>query len=312
MNVDHFGRHKVAMTLVELLVVVAIIGILVGLLLPAVQAAREAARRIQCSNNLHQLGIALNSYHDSHRRFPAGFVMPGRLMWSGSLLNFIEQDNLFGTLESGKDFEVAGTPNGNACSTLISTYRCPTSDAPKHFEPGSLPGRVPASYLAVGSGTARVESGTGPENIGHPNQNGLMFTSSSTRMASVTDGTSNCLAIGEALFRPRTQGMDLYGSIQIVDHWYIGSDNQILANLNPPLLQEFSEAIGSTGVPMNGVFDSSLVIDSRELCYSSLHHGGCLFVFVDGHVQFITQTIDTTIYSALGTIAGGEVVSPEN
>lgn len=300
-------------TLVEILVVISIIGVLVGLLLPAVQAAREAARRLQCSNNFHQMGIALHNYHDVHRRFPPAYVIPVRLMWSGCILPQIEQGNLFQTLEFSKEWEVPNTPNGRACETFISTYRCPSSDAPNFVSGYSqLERRVPASYLAVASGTATRESGTGPENIGFPNQDGLMYHSSTNRMASILDGTSNTFAVGEALFRPTIIGPDLFGgALQIVDHWYIGSDNQVLAVSSPPLLQEFSEGMGSTGVPMNGIFDDSLPIDFRELCYSSLHRGGCLFVFADGHVQFVSQNVDQKIYSSLGTIARGEIVSLE-
>jgi len=307
------GKRTTGFTLVELLVVIAIIGILVGMLLPAVQAAREAARRLQCSNNFHQLGIALNSYHDAHRRFPPAYVQPVRLMWSGCLLPQIEQSNLYNTLQFGEAWEVPNTPNGRACETYIATYRCPSSDAPEHVDGLSdLSNRVPSSYLAVGSGTATYESGFLPQNIGFLNQDGLMYTSSANRMANVLDGTSNSVAVGEALFRPKITGPDLFGSVfQIVDHWYIGSDNQVLASVNPPLYQEFSEGMGSMGVPMNAINDSSLLIDQRELCFSSLHHGGCLFVFVDGHVQFVSQSIDRQIYSALGTIARGEVVSLE-
>jgi prepilin-type processing-associated H-X9-DG protein len=175
-----------------------------------------------------------------------------------------------------------------------------------------LSNRVPSSYLAVASGTATAESGLLPQNIGFPNQDGLMYTSSTSRMAHVLDGTSNSVAIGEALFRPKITGPDLFGFVfQIVDHWYIGSDNQVLASVNPPLYQEFSEGMGSTGVPLNAINDSSLLIDQRELCFSSLHQGGCLFVFVDGHVQFVSQSVDRQIYSAIGTIARGEVVSLE-
>lgn len=307
------SKRRIGFTLVELLVVIAIIGILVGLLLPAVQAARESARRLQCSNNFHQLGIALNSYHDSHRRFPPAYVIPVRLMWNGCILPQIEQGPLYNTLQFGASWEVPNTPNGRACETYIPTYRCPSSDAPQHAEGYSnLPMRVPNSYLAVASGTATAESGLLPENIGFPNQDGLMYTSSTNRMANVLDGTSNSVAVGEALFRPTVTGPDLFGHVfQIVDHWYIGSDNQVLASVNPTLYQEFSEGMGSTGVPMNAVNDASLMIDQRELCFSSLHHGGCLFVFVDGHVQFVSQSIDRKIYSAFGTIARGEVISPE-
>ncbi len=147
--------RKTGFTLVELLVVIAIIGILVGLLLPAVQAARESARRLQCSNNFHQLGIALNSYHDSHRRFPPAYVIPVRLMWNGCLLPQIEQSSLYNTLQFGAAWEVPNTPNGRACETFIPTYRCPSSDAAEHAEGYSnLSKRVPNSYLAVASGTA--------------------------------------------------------------------------------------------------------------------------------------------------------------
>jgi len=82
-------------TLVELLVVIAVIGILVGLLLPAVQFAREAARQVQCRNNLRQMGIALHSYDSVHRQLPSGLVWPNRTFWSGQLLPFLEQESLY-------------------------------------------------------------------------------------------------------------------------------------------------------------------------------------------------------------------------
>ena len=100
---------KAGFTLVELLVVIAIVGILVSLLLPAVQAVREAARRLQCSNNFHQMGIALHNYHDIHRTFPSGVVEPSYVMWSGSLLPFLEQSNLYQTLDFSKRWEFPGT-----------------------------------------------------------------------------------------------------------------------------------------------------------------------------------------------------------
>jgi hypothetical protein len=227
------------------------------------------------------------------------------------LLPQIEQGNLFNTLQFDQPWEVPNTPNGRACETYISTFRCPSSDAPERAGGFSnLDNRVPNSYLAVGSGTATCESGFVPENIGYPQQDGLLYLSSATRMASVLDGTSNSVAIGEALFRPAVTGPDLFNQVfQIVDHWYIGSDNQVLATSSPPLYQEFSEAMGSTGVAINAVNDASLLIDERELCYSSLHHGGCLFVFVDGHVQFVSQAIDRKAYSSLGTIARGEIAT---
>jgi prepilin-type N-terminal cleavage/methylation domain-containing protein len=294
-------------TLVELLVVIAIIGILVGLLLPAVQAAREAARRLQCANNLHQMGIALHNYHQTQRRFPPGVVEPNFVLWTGSLLPFIEQDNLFNSLDFSAGWSVAGSPNATACSVYISTYRCPSSDAPEHSSLQGIQDRVPSSYLAVGSGTANRESGDLPGHLGLARQDGLMYLNSSRKVAHVLDGTSNSLAIGEALFRPNVQGPDLTDVVQIVDHWYVGTDGLGRA-VGMPGLGEVSEALGSTGVPLNGM-ELEIFIDEKEIGFSSLHVGGCLVVYADSHVQFISESIDRRVYSALGTIAGGEVIS---
>ena len=296
-------------TLVELLVVIAIIGVLVALLLPAVQAAREAARRLQCSNNLHQHGIALHNYHDAHRRFPAGIVDPSFLLWSGSLLPFLEQRNLFDGLDFSRRWEEAGTGNARACTTYLSVFRCPSSDAPQHVGVQGIADRVPSGYLAVASGTSTRESGAAPDHLGLRRQDGLIYINSWTRIAHVTDGTSHTLAVGEALFRPDIQGPDLSRVVQIVDHWYIGSD-AFISYLGQPGFIEVSEALGSSGVGLNNL-KHDVFIDEKELAFTSLHHGGCLFVFADAHVQFLPDGIDRSVFAALGTRAGGEVTAWE-
>ncbi len=268
------------------------------------QAAREAARRIQCANNLKQQGLALQNYHGAMRSFPAGIVTPNHTFWSGALLPFLEQDNLFNTLDFSEDWSTNSHPNGQACATLLNVFRCPSANAPRAVSVQGVAGRVPSTYLAVGSGTDTRESGGVPEHIGRARRDGLMYLNSFHRMRDVIDGTSNTLAIGEALFRIDVRGPDLDGqSLQIVDHWYIGSDG-VLQTANGML--EMSEAVGSTGVPLNGVFDD-IWIDAKELGYSSHHTGGVLFVFADGHVQFLSESIDMGVFSSGGTIAGFEV-----
>lgn len=303
------SNRSAGFTLVELLVVIAIIAILVALLLPAVQAAREAARRVQCSNNLHQMGIALHNYHDALKRFPAGIIQPNHAFWSASLLPYLEQSNLFSMLDFSSRWEVAGSRNALACATYVSIYRCPSSTAAAHVSVQGVANRVPSTYLAVGSGTATRESGSVSQHLGLPKRDGLMFVNSSTNMASVQDGTSNTLAIGEAEFRYEVVGLDLDGGVyQVVDHWYIGSDG--IDARTAPYIKEVSEALGSTGVPINGA-ELDILVDEKEIGFSSRHSGGVHFVFADGHVKFVTETMDRAVFSKLGTIAGGEVVAFE-
>ncbi|MEM8735399.1 MAG: DUF1559 domain-containing protein [Planctomycetota bacterium] len=294
-------------TLVELLVAIAIIAILIALLMPAVQAAREAARRIQCANNLHQMGIALHNYHDAMRRFPVGIVPENHTFWSAALLPYIEQDNVFRQLDFAQDWSTAGTGNGDACATFLSVFRCPSSQAPKRMDVQGVPGRVPCNYLGVGSGTDTRESGLVGDHLGLMDRNGFMFLGSRTRMADITDGSSNTLAIGEALFSVETNGPDLDGILfQIVDHWYIGSDGVFW---HPSGMREVSEAIGSTGVPIN-TLDQDIWIDAKEIGFSSFHTGGCYFVYGDSHVSFMSENIDLAVYSALGTRDRGEIAFP--
>jgi len=284
--------------------VIAIIGILVALLLPAVQAAREAARRLKCSNNLHQMGIALHNYHNALRRFPVGIIPDNHTFWSASLLPYMEQDNLFRSLDFSQGWSSADHPNGKACATFLSIFRCASGNAPERMDVQGVPGRVPCNYIAVGSGTDTRESGMVSDHLGLFDRNGVMYLGSQTRIASITDGTSNTVAIGEALFSVETTGVDLDNqSRQIVDHWYIGSDGVAWHETG---MREVSEAIGSTGVPLNWLF-KEVPIDAKEIGFSSRHAGGSNFVFADGHVQYLSEGIDAKTYSALGTRDRGEI-----
>ena len=137
-------------TLVELLVVMAVIGMLVGLLLPAVQQAREAARRTSCRNNLRQLSLALQSYHDQIRVFPFGWNTHGTA-WSAMLLPQLEQGALYDTLVFSETASWANGPNEVAAGTVLPMFRCPSMVQPEHEDDSNIRGRVPASYRGCGS-----------------------------------------------------------------------------------------------------------------------------------------------------------------
>jgi prepilin-type N-terminal cleavage/methylation domain-containing protein len=136
------GARSAGFTLVEMLVVIAIIGILVGLMLPAVQAARESGRRIACANNLHQIGLGLHAFHDTHGSFPPGGIErrsarypKGRqLAWSAYLLPFIEQQDVYDRIDFRKAFD--SEENAAAAATVISTYLCPSAARPTYLVDG--------------------------------------------------------------------------------------------------------------------------------------------------------------------------------
>ncbi|MBC8357072.1 MAG: DUF1559 domain-containing protein [Planctomycetes bacterium] len=284
--------RKRAFTLVELLVVIAIIGILVGLLLPAVQAAREAGRRMQCGNNLHQMVIAAQNYHDTYRTFPSGFILPNKVFWSGMLLPQLEQNTIYDTLNFSATW--SSGPNAAACSTLLPVFRCPSAPVAEHTSVQGIVDRVPCTYIACGTGLTRNESGPSPV-AGDPNRDGMFFLNSRVKMRDILDGTSATVAIGEALFDTDIRGIDHGGTVHIVDHWYIGSPNIHKTDV--------SETIGSTAIPVNRIFDETAFIDEKELCYSSRHPGGAQVAFADGHVSIVNETIDAAVWSALGTRA---------
>ena len=187
----HSRSHRArGFTLVELLVVIAIIGILVALLLPAVQAAREAARRMQCSNNLRQIGIGLNHYHQSLESFPPGGVewrpfnntTKRQIAWSAYLLPYIEQQNVYAALDLETPFD--SPENAVAAATVINMYICPTSPGGGEL----VKGRGPCDY-----------GGIYGERIASPNNppKGVMLYDRAIRLAEIRDVASNTLIIAE-------------------------------------------------------------------------------------------------------------------
>ena len=182
-------RRKLGVTLIELLVVVAIMGILLGLMMPAVQMAREAARRMQCNNNLHQMGVALHNYHAVHLSFPPGGYEPrpvwpkGRqYAWSAMLLPHLEQQTLNVSINFHKPFD--DPVNAEAAAVVVATYLCPSTPRTSSLQRG----RGACDY-----GGIYGERITGPN---HPPK-GVMLYDKALRFRDIRDGTAMTLVISE-------------------------------------------------------------------------------------------------------------------
>ena len=260
--------------------VIAIIGVLVALLLPAVQSAREAARRLQCTNHLKQMGLALHSYHSAHRSFPAG-VVPydsapyARASWGWAvlILPFLEQDALHAGLGVGRKklYEAYNDdPDGftAAVQSSLSVYRCPSDPAPDLNDAGNRTlagtGQLAATSNYVGNHCWRH-----PHE--QPSPRGVLVYGGAVRIESITDGTSNTFAIGERAWLGGEGG----GSGAAI---WVGAANQ---NGSFPIYSTLARSMqgpNAVGFSYN---------------YSSEHPGGANFGFADGSVHFLPDTINS-------------------
>jgi prepilin-type N-terminal cleavage/methylation domain-containing protein/prepilin-type processing-associated H-X9-DG protein len=339
--------HHHGFTLIELLVVMAIIGVLIALLLPAVQAAREAARRTQCVNNLKQLGLAIQGYIDTHGVMPLGsFKMPppagGDPCEGGheagvfiAMLPFVEQGTLFNAFNNSIHYETA--PNSTVNGTGLSVLWCPSDGLvsqadSKHF---GWPVRF-CSYM----GSAGTWNSP-PENRGPTctlqnfqallgQANGVIFYYSSVRLAGIADGTSNTFLFGEHAYGKNP-------AIELPDWnwWFSGNYGDTMFTTMFPM-----NPLGRIpDVPNQALY--GIDINPSIQAASSYHPGGAHFAFCDGSVQFVKETIDcapfdpTTglpqgwslgptglysvnspgrmgVYQALSTRNGGEVISADS
>ncbi len=312
------GSCAPGFTLIELMVVIAIISLLVGLLLPVVQQAREAARRTQCRNNLKNIGLALHNYHDTHGAFPFGFDERESL-WSAMILPQLDLSSMYNTLvfqESGPGQWNQNSANEFAACTLIPVYPCPSMAVPEHIDDVAsgdvMEGRVPVSYRACSgsngwsdaAATIPPDAPPGSLALDSIELNGMFFGSSHVNLRDVTDGSSTTILVGESYTDPF-----FVKDGQAMDYWQLGAPETGTWIPGGTGGSEFSEGLGSAGPRMNSRFDQLAPGAVMEVSFGSYHEGGAMFGFADGSVRFLSENIDLEGYRALGTRAGQEVVS---
>jgi prepilin-type N-terminal cleavage/methylation domain-containing protein/prepilin-type processing-associated H-X9-DG protein len=293
-------------TLIELLVVIAIIGVLIALLLPAVQAAREAARRMQCVNNLKQIGLALHNYHDVHGRFPLGSIQvttPSgayRQPFLSALLPFLEQRNLYDSFNYNLSFQV--DENGTTRSSRVNVFNCP-SDTPQTFvNNGGTVTDVKGSYgVAWGQDVYQNQILQSAFDLNY----GANF-------AEITDGTSQTLLMAELIQTPHPTGQP----VSVIDRrgrvWSDQpSSHQISTKLGPNSQAPDYGACWPNSVPKTPCTRNTGDGPNHYIASRSKHPGGVNGLLGDGSVRFFKDSIDLKTWKALSSRAGGEVVSAE-
>lgn len=308
-------------TLVELLVVIAIIGILVGLLLPAVQAAREAARRFQCANNIKQMGLALHNYESAHKTFPPAFISRVTGVWPGGgnnpipeagpgwsffalILPQLEQANLHNAINF--NVPIAAPVNQLARSTRVKEYQCPSDSwtEPVTVWPTSigLTDLAHSSYIGcLGGGDPANAPGYTAMYEEQP-FNGMFHRNVGVRHAQITDGTSNTIGIGEraSMFAPNGWAGVIPTAQTVFSPRIATSRGQVVGQTVRPAITMATVHVrtGGPNAPTGSPGG-----------FWSPHTGGCLFLLMDGSTHTISTNVDMPTYRAMAGRNDGFVVT---
>jgi prepilin-type N-terminal cleavage/methylation domain-containing protein/prepilin-type processing-associated H-X9-DG protein len=293
-------RARKGFTLIELLVVIAIIGLLVAILLPAIQAAREAARRVQCQNNLRQLGVAMHSFHSARRAFPPGFISratstngPGLgtgWAWGAHLLPYLEEINLQAKL----DREILAPVHDLVRVTPLPIFLC--SSDPRPLPTFSVADETGNELTELAFGNYVGVGGT-YEVTGYPDTGtGVLFRNKAIRIADITDGTSSTLMVGErsSARSPQTTW------VGAVTNANVPPVNAAYENEGPPVL-----VLTNTGTIEDDRVPNNRLDHVEDT--NSEHPQGVNFLFCDGSVRIINNEIAARLWVALGTRAGAEI-----
>jgi len=338
-----------AFTLIELLVVIAIIAVLVGLLLPAVQKVREAANRMKCQNNLKQFGVACHSYHDANGYFPPGALEIPQVTysWDGDkgswlvcILPYMEQENLYHTfpkISQPKYNSVANSPMGGPLAGRLKLPygRCPSDEYDANAPVCNYVGSCGPQCQGVGNcaydpfekycDPAKNALGdwgysaSPPYGDGAPagQLRGMFFRTSQGRLriADVPDGLSNTLLIGETVVAENSYIQRGGDFAYQGGNWAFGNGGNNIATTLVPINYKLTPKsychLDNSNNPPNPKGDPARSVDNwaLEFAFKSRHSGGANFVFGDGSVHFVGETIDHKTYQLLGCRNDGQAVS---
>jgi len=319
-------QKRTGFTLIELLVVIAIIGTLIALLLPAVQKVREAATRLKCANNLKQIGLALHNFEGANGHLPSSHWRKawdadptnpqGHFRWSclAQLTPYLEQDNVYKALDltvplyGGGTVQPAAEPfpqNRAALSVIIPTFLCP-ADEFRFVKPG----QGPSNYVAcVGSNP------DGDAAIG----TGMFYQNSKVKVIEVTDGTSNTVAFSESLLGPGGPNQTgATGDVRVLYKNVTTVVSQAECNASTTLVTDRG-SLWADGAYNCGLYNHVLPPNSPTMdcvrhsnpawkAARSRHGGGVNVLLGDGSVRLVADGVNPSVWQALGTRAGGEVV----